>query len=197
MWNYFLKGGIMMYPLLLCSILSLTILTERLIYYFKIKQKNKIIIPKIENALDQHDWFAIKEICQNYSAPLAHVLLSGLERFAESKETVEETMESTALLEVAHLEKYLPILATIASVSTLLGFTGTVTGMIRAFQTIAETGISSPAIVGAGIAEALITTATGLIIAIPTIVFYHYFVHRVDGFVFEIEKYSHCLINLR
>ncbi len=197
MWCYFLKGGPLMYPLLLCSILSLAIIIERLIYYFKIGQKNKIIISEIENALENRDWFTIKEVCQNYSTPLAYVLLGGLEHFAESKENIKERIESTALLEMTQLEKYLPVLATIASVSTLLGFTGTVTGMIRAFQSIAETGISSPAIVGTGIAEALITTAAGLIIAVPTIVFHHYFTQRVDSFVFEIDKYSHQLLNLR
>lgn len=197
MWNYFLKGGIIMYPLLFCSILSLAIIIERFIYYFKLRKKNKIITSKIDDALEHRDWFTIKEICQSYSSPLVHVLFSGLERFADKKEAMEETMEATGLLEVAHLEKYLPILATIASISTLLGFTGTVTGMIRAFQAIAETGVSSPAIVGGGIAEALITTATGLIIAVPTIVFYHYFTHQVDSFVLEIEKYSHRILNLR
>ncbi len=186
-----------MYPLLLCSVLSLAIIVERIIYYFKIGKKNRIIIPKIDSALEHRDWFTIKEICQTYSSPLTHVLLSGLERFADKKETIEETMESTGLLEVVHLEKYLPVLATIASISTLLGFTGTVTGMIRAFQAIAETGVSSPAIVGGGIAEALITTAAGLFIAVPTTVFYHYFTHWVDSFVLEIEKYSHRLLKLR
>lgn len=197
MWNYFVKGGPLMYPLLLCSVLSLTIIVERIIYYFKIGKKNKIIIPKIDNALEHRDWFTIREICQNYSSPLAHVLLAGLEHFSDSSGTIEGMMESSALMEVAHLEKYLPILATIASISTLLGFTGTVTGMIRAFQAIAETGVSSPAIVGSGIAEALITTAAGLFIAVPTTVFYHYFTHRVDSFTLEIEKYSHRLLKLR
>ncbi len=197
MWSYFVKGGPLMYPLLLCSILSLTIIIERSIYYFKIGKTNRDISLGIDEALEHRDWVTVKEICQNYSSPLAHILFAGLEHFAESKDTIEGMMESTASIESAHLEKYLPILSTIASISTLLGFTGTVTGMIRAFQAIAETGASSPAVIGIGISEALITTAAGLIIAIPTTVAYHYFTHRIDSFTLEIEKYSHQLLKLR
>lgn len=197
MWNYFVKGGPLMYPLLLCSILSLAIIIERSVYYFIIGRRNKNLIRGIENALAHKDWSVLRKIIENYSSPLANVLLTGLNKFNEGKENMEKTMEATGLLEVSRLERYLPILAAIASISTLLGFTGTVTGMIRAFTAIAETGISSPAIVGSGIAEALITTAAGLIIAIPTIVFYYYFTHRVDRFVLEIEEYSQELLELR
>lgn len=197
MWNYFAKGGPLMYLLLLCSILSLTIVIERLVYYFLVGKKNKDLIPKIANALVRKDPSALKNSLENFSTPLASVLLAGLNKYNESKDVMEKAMTAAGLLEVPHLERYLPILSAIASVSTLLGFTGTVTGMIRAFTAIAETGVSSPAVVGSGIAEALITTAAGLIIAIPTIVFYYYFTHRVDRFVLEIEEYSQELLELR
>ncbi len=194
MWNYFVRGGLLMYPLLLCSIFSLAIIIDRFWYYFILGKKTKKLVQKIENSLEHKAWADLIENCRNYSSPLGNVLLAGLAKFSEGKEVVEKTMEETGLLEVPHLEKFLPVLATIASISTLLGFTGTVTGMIRAFQAIAETGVSSPAVVGSGIAEALITTAAGLIIAIPTIIFYYYFTHRVDRFILEIEKYSYEIL---
>ena len=109
---------------------------------------------------------------------------------------MEEAMETAGLNEVPRLEQYLPILHTIGSVATLLGFTGTVLGMISAFNAIAQAGVSSPSIVANGIAEALTTTATGLLIAIPTLVFYNYLSHRVDRFVLQIEKTSTELVYL-
>ena len=106
----------------------------------------------------------------------------------DGRETMEKALEEAALYEMPRLERHLPILAAIASLSTLTGFTGTVIGMIRAFQDIAQQGNSSPEIVASGISQALITTATGLLIAIPTLLFYHYFSYRVDAITNQIER---------
>jgi len=122
--------------------------------------------------------------------------MAGIARIKNGRESVNNAMEETALDQVALVEKRLSVLSTIASISTLLGFTGTVIGMIKAFQSIAREGVSSPTIVAGGISAALITTAAGLLIAIPSIVFYQYFCHRVNREVKIIEKYSKELLSI-
>ncbi len=123
------------------------------------------------------------------------MLTTGLYYRDLSKAEVEEAIQETSLYEIPRLERFLPLLGTIGNISPLLGFTGTVLGMISAFTAIANAGVSSPSIVANGIAEALLTTATGLIIAIPTLFFYNYFTHKVDTFVLEMEKCTAELIN--
>ena len=134
---------------------------------------------------------------KTFRGPVSSIIKAGLSKYHEGKEEMEKTMEEAGLYEIPHLEQYLSVLATIASVSTLVGFTGTVTGMINAFNSIAIQGVSSPSFVARGISEALITTAAGLIIAIPTLVFYHYFSYRLNRFILEIERCSKELLNLR
>ena len=196
MLNYFLRGGIMMYPLFLASVLALAIIINKLQVLSRAKTGERELMGRIKGLVDQKRIEQAVAVCNNSKGPVASILKAGLSQYDKGQKAMEDAFETQASEEVPRLESYLPALATIAAVSTLMGFTGTVTGMIRAFDSIAAASATSPAIVASGISEALITTATGLLIAIPTLLFYRYFVHRVDRFVSEVERYCRELIRI-
>jgi biopolymer transport protein ExbB len=125
---------------------------------------------------------------------VASVTKAGLLRYGHTREDIEKTIENAALYELDRLEKRLGVLATTANVAPMLGFLGTVTGMIKSFGTLAEQGLTNPAAVAIGISEALITTASGLIIAIPAQLAYNWFTTKVTRFVRDIETASNMLL---
>ena len=196
MLNYFLRGGIMMYPLFLASVLALAIIINKLQVLSRAKTGERELMGRIKGLVDQKRVEQAVAVCNNSKGSVASILKAGLSRYDKGQKAMEDAFETQASEEVPRLESYLPALATIAAVSTLMGFTGTVIGMIRAFDSIAAASATSPAIVASGISEALITTATGLLIAIPTLLFYRYFVHRVDRFVSEVERYCREVIRI-
>jgi len=196
MLNYFLRGGIMMYPLFLASVLALAIIINKVYVLSRATTNERELMGKIRELLNRKMVEQAVVICKNSKGPVASILNAGLSQYDKGQKAMEDAFEAQALEEIPQLESYLPALATIAAVSTLMGFTGTVTGMIRAFDSIAAASATSPAIVASGISEALITTATGLLIAIPTLLFYRYFVHRVDRFVSGIERYCKELVRI-
>ena len=122
------------------------------------------------------------------------ILKAGLLKYGQPKEDVEKTIENAALFEMGRMERNLVWLATIANVSPLLGFFGTVAGMIKSFDALAEAGLSNPGLVAAGISEALITTAAGLAVAIPTQLAYNYFMNKINKFVRDIETSTNMLL---
>ena len=136
---------------------------------------------------------AIK-ICEQGKGPVASVMKAGLLRYGHPREDIEKTIENAALYELDRLEKRLGVLATTANVAPMLGFLGTVAGMIKSFATLAEQGLTNPAAVAVGISEALITTATGLIIAIPAQLVYNWYTTKITRFVRDIETASNMLV---
>jgi biopolymer transport protein ExbB len=196
MLNYFLRGGIMMYPLFLASVLALAIIINKFQVLSRARTNERELMDRIKGLVNQKRVEQAAAVCNNSKGPVASILKAGLTEYGKGQKAIEDAFEAQASEEVPLLESYMPALATIAAVSTLMGFTGTVIGMIRAFDSIAAASATSPAIVASGISEALITTATGLLIAIPTLLFYRYFVHRVDRFVSEIERYCKELIKI-
>lgn len=194
--GYLLKGGMLMYPLFICSVLSIAIIINRIWFYYYAHINEEHLMDRIKQFLDQNMVEEAIALCDSTQGPVAYILKAGLINHTQGQIAIEKAFEEAELEAIPLLEKYLPVLGTIASISTLLGFTGTVLGMIKAFNSIAASGTSSPTIVASGIAEALITTATGLLIAIPTVVFYHYFSNRVHLFTLEMEKRSKKLIGL-
>lgn len=196
MIKYFNQGGFMMVPLLLCSVVAVAVIIERMIYFSHLSSVYKKISRSLLSSFEKKDIDRVYSMCRSYSIPLTRILLEGIAKIKQGKDAVDSAMEESALDQVSLIEKRLPVLSTIASIATLLGFTGTVIGMIMAFESIAREGISSPTIVASGISAALITTATGLIIAIPAIVFYQYFSHRVDWEIKIIQKYSKELLTI-
>lgn len=194
LWEYFGQGGALMWPLLACSIVGVIFIVERAIAYYRVKGDTAEIVSEVRESLLQHELRRSIEICESFDHPVAITLKSGLLRFGKSHAEIEKAMESVALHEVSKLEKGLWILATIANIAPLFGFTGTVTGMIGSFEALAEVGLGNPEAVAGGISEALITTATGLMIALPVQAAYNYFNNRVSQFALDMEISSSVLL---
>jgi len=191
----FRDGGPVMWPLLLFSILGLVFIIERFIALRKAKINVNEFLAKIRKALIVNRSIpdAIK-VCEDYRGPVPSIMKAGLLKYGEPKEDVEKTIENAALFEMGRLERNLVWLATIANVSPLLGFFGTVAGMIKSFDALAEAGLSNPGLVAAGISEALITTAAGLAVAIPAQLAYNFFMSRINKFVRDIETSTNMLL---
>jgi len=193
--EYFRQGGIFMYPLLFFSVLAATVAIERFIVFSKAKLNVSEFLTKIRKALlvNRNVKEAIK-ICEQSKGPVASVMKAGLLRYGHAREDIEKTIENAALYELDRLEKRLGVLGTTANVAPMLGFLGTVAGMIKSFATLAEQGLTNPASVAVGISEALITTATGLIIAIPAQLVYNWYTTKITRFVRDIETASNMLV---
>jgi biopolymer transport protein ExbB len=194
MIEIFERGGLMMYPLALASVLALAIIIER---FFSLR-KRKIIIPEIISVVEQFSSFKdmelAKNICTKYSGPLSNLIQLGLENTDLERAEIKELIEDEGRQEVRHLERGMTILETIAVISPLMGLLGTVLGMIKVFGVIKEQGIGNAAALSGGISEALITTVTGLFVGIPVLIFFNYFSRKAENFVLDIEKYSIILI---
>jgi len=192
--NYIAQGGFIMVILLVISILAIAIVINRLRFYHRAKVDSGGLLGDVLKYVSAGSPAAAVSLCEETGGPLAAVMKAGLSFYSDGAEVMEEAFQAQELKELPKLEKYLPVLSTIASIATLTGFTGTVTGMIRAFNSIAQAGASSPAIVASGISQALLTTAAGLLIAIPTVIFVKFFESTVDRFANEIDLVTHELI---
>jgi biopolymer transport protein ExbB len=194
-YTYFIQGGIFMWPILLFSLIALAVIIERFIVFHRAKVNVNEFLTKVRKALlvNRNVKEAIK-VCEQYRGPVASVTKAGLLRYGHDRQDIEKTIENAALYELDRLERRLSILATTANVEPMLGFLGTVSGMIKSFGTLATQGLSNPGAVAAGISEALITTAAGLIIAIPAQIAFNYFTTKVTRYVRDIETASNMLL---
>jgi biopolymer transport protein ExbB len=185
----FLKGGMVMWPILLCSLITVAVIVEK---YILLKQSNvnpKQLMTKIRSALSRNDLMGAVDACNSVKAPVGNILKHGVMNYKNGTQAVKEAIEMAGKEEVFHLEKRLSVLANMAGVAPMLGFLGTVTGMIAAFQTIERLGGNvNPSVLAGGIWEAMLTTAFGLLVGIPALYFYNFFVSKVNRFVFEIEN---------
>jgi biopolymer transport protein ExbB len=185
----FLKGGIVMWPILLCSLVAVAIIIERFIVLQRSNVDPKHLMAKIRSSLSRNDVIGAVNACAGVNAPVAHILKAGIVKYAQGHTSVKDAIELAGKEQVFNLEKRLGLLANIAGLAPMLGFLGTVTGMISAFQVIERLGGNvNPSNLAGGIWEAMITTAFGLIVGIPALGFYNYFVGRVAKFVFQIEQ---------
>lgn len=181
------SGGIMMVPIILCSIIAAAIILERLWTL----QKGRVVPPELTEKVwrwiesgqlqDKH----ILALRQN--SPLGKILAAGLANRHRDRNIIKESIEDTGRHVLHELERYLNALATIAAISPLLGLLGTVFGMVRTFNAISSVGVGDPMALSAGIGEALIATAAGLMVAIPAVIGYRYLRRRVDGLVVDME----------
>lgn len=192
---FFQKGGIVMWPLLIFSLVALTFLVERGIALRRAKINVNEFLSKIRKALlVNRDVRAAVKVCEEYKGPVASVVKAALLKYGHPKEEIEKGIESAAVFESGRLERGLMVLSTTANVAPMLGFLGTVAGMIQSFDTLAAQGLTNPGAVAAGISVALITTATGLTIAIPAQLGYNYFMSRINKFMRDIETSSNMLL---
>jgi len=183
------SGGITMLFLGLASILAFAVVIEKV---FKLRKKRVIPQDKlstVDTFLDENLWDKAEKYCREHPGVFTNIILTALENRNEDHQELRDIVEESGREGAAELEKRLPILSTVAAVSPLLGLFGTVIGMIKVFNIISVEGTGTQSL-SAGIAEALITTATGLAIAIPSLVAYNYFNNRVDEFVRQMENYS-------
>ena len=200
MFELIQKGGAIIYPIILCSVIAFGIILERLYYLRKIKIDTVAFMNNIEAALKHNKIAEAVKICEDTPGPIAHIIKAGLLKHDRPRQEMKEAIEDAGQQEVPRLEKYIKILATIAHISPLLGLLGTVVGMANVFQviqmkTIALNPVNTADLAG-GVWQALLTTAAGLIVAIPAIVAYHYLVAKVQDFVLEMERSATELINI-
>ncbi|MCM8791618.1 MAG: MotA/TolQ/ExbB proton channel family protein [Candidatus Omnitrophica bacterium] len=200
MWQLFLKGGAVMWPILICSIFALAIILEKLYFLHKNSIDDaQLFLKDIKDKLKRHDIKEAVKLCDQQNTSVSRVVKAAILKFDRGKEEIKEAIEETALYEIPHLEKNLNMLATIAHISPLLGLLGTVTGMVKCFYTIqTKTSTFNPvsaADLAGGIWEALLTTVFGLVVAIPTFVAYNYLVGRVNHVILEMEQISTEIVN--
>ncbi len=181
-------GGFTMYVLLLCSLISVCCIFERILYYRKLsKMKRTQFMPKIRRVLEEGSLKFALQICKETDSPFSRIVMSGLMLDGHQEREISNAMERQITMETTKLEEYTGIVGTIGNVAVYIGLFGTVLGIIRAFRDISVSGAGGMSIVIGGVSEALICTATGLLVAIPAVVAYNYFTRRISGFVTDME----------
>ncbi len=188
LYDWFRKGGIFMWPILLCAALAMGLIIERFLFYRKAKLKPGEFIEQINNKLANGTIEDVVNLCKENNLVISRVLLKGLKLRKLGLDHVEKGIAAAGSIEIASLEKGLSVLSAIGNIAPMIGFLGTVSGMITAFQSIAAADQVSARLVAGGIYEALITTEAGLVVAIPVLAFYNFFVHRIETFVADIER---------
>jgi biopolymer transport protein ExbB len=188
---FFQKGGPVMYPLLLCSVISLTIIIERLIFWIRLKLKqDRRILNVILRLAEKGELNKAIKLCKETEDAIAKILLEGIKNYNYN---FVNALEASATNEINSMKKYTVLLDTIITLAPLLGIFGTVTGVIISFNVLGKGGLVDPGAVTGGIAQALITTATGLIIAIFTLIPFNYYNSLIESNAQEIEKYVNAL----
>jgi len=191
------RGGVLMWPILLCSIVALTIIIERFLALRRADVDAREFMDTMRQVLRQDRVQEALEQCDESRAPIARIMKAGLLKHDRPRDDIREAIEDAARFEVPRLERYLSGLATCATVAPMLGLLGTVQGMIKCFAQIQNArGQVSPADLAEGIGNALVATAAGLVVAIPTLIVYNYFVTRVQGMVTGMEAGSPELMDL-
>jgi biopolymer transport protein ExbB len=183
-------GGLLMWPITACSVVAVAIILERL-WALREKRVLPVSVANHVMALVQQDQVDAKQLQEvHQSSPFGQVLAAGLAYRHATRDVLKEVIEDTGRHAVHELERYLTTLGTIAAISPLLGLLGTVSGMIRSFTAITDNGVPNPAVLAGGISEALVATAAGLTVAIPSLIAYRYLRGRVERLVVRIEKES-------
>jgi len=191
-WDFVVKGGPVMIPIGICSLVALTVIVERLVSL----RRGQIIPPKFVDGVRSilgggaSDRIArALEYCRASATPLANIFAAGIKKLGEPAELVEKRIQETGQAEIQRLRKCLRSLSVIAAIAPLLGLLGTILGMITAFETVAASpdSLGRTELLAKGIYEALITTAAGLIVAIPVVISYHWFAAKVDRMVLEMD----------
>jgi len=196
MIDYLVKGGIIMIPILFCSVIALAITLERFYFLRQGRIHPSEFVAKMKKVLNEGLVQEAIAICSHNVWPISKIMEAGILKRDQPREHIKEAIEHTGKKEADKLHRYLAVLSTIAVISPLLGLLGTVAGMIKVFQVISLQGVGHPTALAAGISEALITTAAGLVVAIPTLVVHNYFLKKADGYILEMESTSMELLDI-
>ena len=193
--DLFIAGGNFMWPLLIALIIGIAVAVERYITFSKAKLDVSKFLEQLGGYIRKGDLSGAETLCDRTRGPVSAILRAGLMRRDKGLVDVEKAIEGAGSIEMAHLEKGLVVLATVSSVAPMIGFLGTVSGMIRAFGEIAAAKNVDASLVAGGIQEALITTASGLIVAIPIQMANNYFIAKVGRFITDMEEASMFLVD--
>lgn len=195
----FADGGWMMYPLVLCSLIAMGVIIAKFWTLWIAQRGTTRVLQEVEEATAGGDLDAAIEIARDTPGPTAAILLVGLRRVRRGKMMageLEAAIATTGTIELSFMERGLVVLATIANVAPLMGFLGTVAGMILAFAAIEQAGTVDPTLVAHGIKVSLLTTAGGLIVAVPINITYNFFVTRIDRLIIDMEQGAQKILNL-
>jgi biopolymer transport protein ExbB len=190
------KGGVFMSPIILCSILALAVFLERLWVLRRNRIIPDVLIREVGELLTEKKISEALSLCQGDTSPISNIFSAGLKRSGKGMWLVKEAIEERGGREAVILEKRVGILATIGNLAPLLGLLGTVSGMIKTFNVMSLEGVGNPSSLAGGIAEALITTAAGLCVAIPTLVCYRILRDKAESLIFEMEENSLGIIEI-
>ena len=196
-WELAKQGGLMMIPIVLCSVIAIYIFVERVLTINKANKSPDAFIARIKELVLKGDINGAKLLCAQFESPIARMIEKGVTRIGSPLKNIEASIENVAKIELFKLEKNLSILATIAGAAPMMGFLGTVIGMVQAFIAIAqEEGSVSPKLLSSGIYTAMVTTVAGLIVGIIAYLGYNYLVTRVSKVVHKMEYSSVEFIDL-
>ena len=191
------KGGVIMWLILALSLIAAVLIIERLFYFRKIRVGEEKMISRLKTTLQKGHFDEALSICENNPSPITNLMRVGIEHRGYSPETIKNSILDAANMEIPRMEKHLPALGTITHIAPLLGLLGTVTGNISAFGVLGKFGaVSDPGLLAKGISEALLTTAAGLIVAIPAIIFYNYLVNKANHTILWLENRVNELVLL-
>ena len=187
--------GFMRWPLATCLAIGILVIIWKFFDLLSKSTRTKKMLSGVNELLAEHRVDEAMEICRDSNAPAANILFAGLQRRSEGTDRIMKAIENQGLLELSKLEKGLVVLATLTNIAPLLGFLGTVIGMIIAFQAIEVAGEVEATLVAGGIKVALLTTASGLAIAIPVSIAHNYFVSTIDSLVIDMEESAQKMID--
>ena len=196
LFEIFLKGGVIMWLILGCSVVGLAVSIDRFLLLRKAKINVPAFLVRLRGLIKKGDISGAVSVCMEEKSPIANIVRKGLKKFRFGHDRVKEAIENAGRQEISKMEKGLSVLATVAGIAPLLGFLGTVTGMISAFMRIEDlAGTANPSDLAGGIWEALITTAFGLIVGIPALAFYNYFGSAVKKLVGDMETVANDVVD--
>ena len=190
-WQVFQSGGPLMWPLLLCSLVVVTLILERSLFWFYLeKERNRSLVDEVLHLAEVDDWLAIRDKTKDSHDFVIRILVVGI---VHRQFCMAKAMQAEAEVSIQRMQRSMPALDTMITVAPLLGILGTVLGIISSFEVLGSGGLSDPRAVTGGIAQALVTTATGLAISIVTVVPYNFFNSRIGQAVHVMEKYATSL----
>lgn len=191
------KGGFIMYPLLISALIALTVIIERWVVFHKTYATDPKAIQEVFTKIQSGNLSQAAEICGQNITPVNSVLSAGIRHFDNPLDEMELSMKNQAEAWVPLLEKRIEMIDTVITAAPLMGLLGTITGMMGSFQVLSEKGVNEPNAITGGVAEALIATATGLVIALICLVAYNYLLARVKLFIYEVESIASRLVEVR
>jgi biopolymer transport protein ExbB len=190
-------GGFTIYVLILCSVVSIAVIIERIVYYSVSSRFSRSnILEHIRKEFNNKNVLNAIGLCKNINTPVARVALAGLHLHGHDEKLISNVMEREITVETVKLERFTGIVGSIGGTAVYIGLLGTVIGIMRAFSDIGKAGSGGMDVVTVGIAEALVCTAAGLLVAIPAVISYNWFVRKIDTFVVDMELTASELLDL-